>query len=677
MSRTTRACPTSAGPSTGCRWRSSRRRPVCAPSPRTNSPTASPTVSAPDATTGATTGSPTDATPVSTTDATPRLDERLGAHEDGRFRLLSRGDRSKARRHRTLRAVVEWSWDLLEDEERELAAQLTVFPGGATLDAVEAVCGLSYPEDPLASLVEKSFLEVSEGRYRTLETIRAFAAEHLTDEGALRDAHAAHFLRLAERAEPSLRGGGQLPWLARPAAEHTDLDAALTRLTRTAPGDALRLMAALTWFRRLRGLHGEQVQRARALLAAVGDEPPEGLAEEYALCLMNAITGRGEDPGEPGLIARAATIMGTPDRPLRLPFTVVLWSLVGGPQLTVDRHVRVQVGDEPWGLPLLDLRLAYQDMFSGRAAESEAAFSRSLARFRATGDRWGMANCLDPLGLFADRGAYDRAPELLDEGLAYVRELEAPEDTADLLRSRATVLLHRGDTEEAAAHFTGFDLPNELGLDRTGLLRSEPGRAVSISNDDDPDRAGALLVFRSERLSYDRRDVAAQKRIITERFAGMGWKAPDVLKALTDTENLYFDAIAQIHLDRVAKGRVVLLGDAGHGATMGGMGTGTALVCAHVLAGELALAGGDHRTAFAEYESRTRDFTRNCQQRSANAGPFFAPPTERSIRNRDRMYRLLSSRLLEGFFKKLADKEAAGITLRDYPARDATTRPET
>jgi predicted ATPase len=145
-----------------------------------------------------------------------RLDERLGAHED-RFRLLSRGDRSKARRHRTLRAVVEWSWDLLEDEERELAAQLTVFPGGATLDAVEAVCGLSYPEDPLASLVEKSFLEVSEGRYRMLETIRAFAAEHLTDEGALRDAHAAHFLRLAERAEPSLRGGGQLPWLARPA----------------------------------------------------------------------------------------------------------------------------------------------------------------------------------------------------------------------------------------------------------------------------------------------------------------------------------------------------------------------------------------------------------------------------------------------------------------------------
>ncbi|WP_327318101.1 ATP-binding protein [Streptomyces sp. NBC_01235] len=382
--------------------------------------------------------------------------DELADRLDDRFRLLSRGDRSKAPRHRTLRAVVEWSWDLLDEEERELARRFTAFSGGATLDAVEAVCALPYPEDLLASLVEKSFLEVTEGRYRMLETIRAFAAERRTGEAGLRDAHAGYFLRLAERAEPYLRGRDQLPWLARLDAEHDNLDAAVTRLTATDPGAALRLMAALTWFRRLRGLHGEQLPQARALLTAVGDEPPEGLAEDYALCLMNTVTGRGDDPTEAGRVARVAALMESLAGPLRLPFTMVLWSLTGGPVATgLNDHVRVQMGEGAWRHALLDLGVAYQHQFSGDAPASEAAFARSLAGFRETGDRWGMANCLDPLGGFANRrGEYARALELLDEGLTYVRELQAPEETADLLRSRGFVLLHRGDAEEAAAHFT-------------------------------------------------------------------------------------------------------------------------------------------------------------------------------------------------------------------------------
>ncbi|GHK04635.1 FAD-dependent oxidoreductase [Streptomyces sp. Y2F8-2] len=217
-------------------------------------------------------------------------------------------------------------------------------------------------------------------------------------------------------------------------------------------------------------------------------------------------------------------------------------------------------------------------------------------------------------------------------------------------------------------YVAGFDIPNHLRLDRTGRLYSEPGRAVVIGNyDGDPDRAGALLVFRSERLAYDRRDIAAQKRILTERFAGMGWEAPAVLKALEDADDLYFDAIAQIHVDRLTKGRVVLLGDAGYGATMGGMGTGVAVVGAYVLAGELALAGGDHRSALAAYEARIRDFAKGCQKTSGNAGPFFAPATERRIRTRDRMYRLLSSRPLASFFKRLTEKSATAIELPEYP----------
>jgi 2-polyprenyl-6-methoxyphenol hydroxylase-like FAD-dependent oxidoreductase len=241
---------------------------------------------------------------------------------------------------------------------------------------------------------------------------------------------------------------------------------------------------------------------------------------------------------------------------------------------------------------------------------------------------------------------------------------------ADGLHSRTRRLVFGDDSRHVRflGHYVaGFDVPNFLGLDRTGRLYSEPGRAVVVGNyDGDPDRAAALLVFRSEQLTYDRRDVAAQQRILAERFAGMGWEAPNVLDALEQADELYFDAIAQIHVDRLTRGRVALLGDAGYGATMGGMGTGVAIVAAYVLAGELALAGGDHRTAFAEYETRIRDFAKGCQKISGNAGPFFAPPTERRIRSRDRMYRLLGSRLMAGFFKRLTEKAATGIELRDY-----------
>jgi hypothetical protein len=113
-------------------------------------------------------------------------------------------------------------------------------------------------------------------------------------------------------------------------------------------------------------------------------------------------------------------------------------------------------------------------------------------------------------------------------------------------------------------YVAGFGVPNDLGLDRTSRVYSEPGRAGALGNyDGDPDRADALLVFRSEKLEFGRRDVTAQKRILAERFAGMGWEAPKVLKALDEADDLYFDAIAQIHVDRLTQGRVALLGEPG------------------------------------------------------------------------------------------------------------------
>ncbi|MEV6941211.1 BTAD domain-containing putative transcriptional regulator [Streptomyces sp. NPDC051172] len=413
--------------------------------------------------------------------------DELADRLDDRFRVLSRGDRSKAPRHRTLRAVVEWSWDLLDEEERELARRLTVFSGGATLQAVEAVCALPYPEDVLASLVEKSFLEVSEGRYRMLETIRAFAAEDVPDPDHLKDAHAGYFLRLAEQAEPYLRSGGQLPWLDRLAAERGNLDAALRHLLRADPADALRLMGLLSWFWRLRGLHGEQVPTARELLAAVGDAPPPGLEEEYVLCAINALSADGDHPvGQDGLLARVDAVLSTYEGPLRLPYVFVLWSVAAGPRPDADDRTLALAGDAPWVRALLDVGLGFQEQFAGRAREAEEGFARALAGFRTTGDRWGMANCLDPLGMFAHaRGESGRALELFDEGLACVRELAAPEETADLLRGRGTVLLHQGDASGAAAHFEqALTLARAAGLpDKVASARRGLGDTARLSGD--------------------------------------------------------------------------------------------------------------------------------------------------------------------------------------------------
>ncbi|WP_020673497.1 FAD-dependent monooxygenase [Amycolatopsis nigrescens] len=212
----------------------------------------------------------------------------------------------------------------------------------------------------------------------------------------------------------------------------------------------------------------------------------------------------------------------------------------------------------------------------------------------------------------------------------------------------------------------GASGPNHLDLDHTSLLYNEPGLGVMIGSNRDRDEAGPGFVFASEQLDYDRHDVEQQKKIVADRFQGVGWLTPRLLEDMWASPDFYFDSISQIHLDRFSKGRVALLGDAGYGATMGGMGTGLAVVCAYVLAGELATAAGDHRVAFAAYERRIRDYAKGCQKISGNAGPFLAPPTEAKIRRRNRAYRLLSAKPLQSFFNRLTTKAATNLTLPDY-----------
>src|SRR5437763_3498216 len=142
---------------------------------------------------------------------------------DDRFRLLGRGSRTAEERHRSLRGVVEWSWDLLDEDERQLARRLTVFAGGATLTTAAAVCG---GDDLLPELADKSLVEAGGGRFRMLETIRAFCAEQLAESGEAEEIHRAHaefFLHYTEEADSKLLTSEQLGWLDRIDAEYENI----------------------------------------------------------------------------------------------------------------------------------------------------------------------------------------------------------------------------------------------------------------------------------------------------------------------------------------------------------------------------------------------------------------------------------------------------------------------
>ncbi|WP_329421341.1 AfsR/SARP family transcriptional regulator [Streptomyces sp. NBC_01268] len=369
------------------------------------------------------------------------LADRLG----DRFRLLSRGDRTAPERHRTLAAVVEWSWSLLTEEERTLAARLAVFRGGATAEAAARVCGVERAdaEDVLASLTEKSLVErvpdgsAGGGRYRMLETVRAYAADRLPADDPAPASHTAYYLGLARTADPELRGAAQLDWLARLDAEDADLRAALRRAT---PADGLRLVAALTPYWWLRGLRGQVSGLAAELLERVEAEGgdgflhDDGLGEEYALCVL---ASRLRDERR---VERARGLLTHRDEPLRQPFTAFLWATSVGPE------ARLPVPDDAWSRALDQVGRGHLALGRGEEEAARTCLAEALEGFRALGERWGTATALEGLAALSDEPL-----PLLAEALALFESLGVAEDVVDLLLRRAVRHETAGEPEAAAA----------------------------------------------------------------------------------------------------------------------------------------------------------------------------------------------------------------------------------
>lgn len=215
-------------------------------------------------------------------------------------------------------------------------------------------------------------------------------------------------------------------------------------------------------------------------------------------------------------------------------------------------------------------------------------------------------------------------------------------------------------------HYALVELPTGNPFaDVPAVVYNEPGRMAAVGGPDSP----AFFVFASDPLHYDRYAVDEQRRIVLDAFAGGGWRLPELLEQVRSAPDVHVDSISRVEMDRYAAGRVVLVGDAGYGNTLGGFGTGLALVAGYVLAGELALAGGDHRRAFRAYEQRFRPYA--AVARKGHAGSFLAPASRRGIRARNLVLR---ARPLLSALLWVTDRFATNIELPDYAALLAARR---
>jgi predicted ATPase/class 3 adenylate cyclase len=209
--------------------------------------------------------------------------------------LLTGGSRDAPERQRTLRTAIEWSYELLADEEQRLFRRLSVFAGGCTLEAAEEVCEGGV--DTLHSLVDKSLLRFSNERYWMLETIREYAEERLDECGESEDLHSRHmeqFLRVAIREGERFRTGAQAEAVARLANDENNLRLALTRLSRTQPARLLDLVSAVRFYWGwVIGAVGEARQLAERALE-FGSRAPTELRADALLLLSSALSRQGD-----------------------------------------------------------------------------------------------------------------------------------------------------------------------------------------------------------------------------------------------------------------------------------------------------------------------------------------------------------------------------------------------
>lgn len=267
-----------------------------------------------------------------------------------------------------------------------------------------------------------------------------------------------------------------------------------------------------------------------------------------------------------------------------------------------------------------------------------------------------------------------------DESGVQVTFEHAPARTFDLVIGADGVHSHTrnlvfGPESEFIRHMgyyiSIFTTPNLLNLDHWELDYNTPGKIAGSYSARQNTEAKAIFAWASDPLDYDYRDVDAQRRILTDTFADQGWEVPRLLAELPNSQDFYFDAMAQIRMDRWSTGRVALVGDAGYCASpLSGQGADLSLVGAYVLAGELAAAAGDHRVAFDRYEREMRPMVDACQKFAEGVGGWYAPNSKAMIAFRNLNVRLLPYLPWRGLIGGAPHKVARTIAAKDYRIGD-------
>nr|WP_174257940.1 BTAD domain-containing putative transcriptional regulator [Phytoactinopolyspora alkaliphila] len=392
--------------------------------------------------------------------------EQLANRLDDRFRLLTSGSRTALPRHKTLRAVVDWSWELLTDAERMVLRRLSVFSGGASLEAAERVCAADSVEpeqvlELLTSLAEKSLL-ITEGsgnpRYRMLTTIKEYAADRLAEAGELsqaRGAHLTYFTELAETAEPHLRRAEQLEWLATLETDHDNISAALRGTI--AAGDAraaMRLAAATGWYWWLGGRRTEGLELLISAANLSGEVPDDLRAITYGLVVLYVTSGRGDEHLGAEWIHKAYRFSqrSQNDNPL-LEFAIPLERLLQAPEEAVTAFESLLGSVDPWVRAMARWQAGkLRTMLGQGGPEVDAQLEQALAEFQALGERFGLSLALSVLaGQCAARGEFSAACKYHDQAVTALTELGAVEDVIEARTQQALLYWLDGDRTASAA----------------------------------------------------------------------------------------------------------------------------------------------------------------------------------------------------------------------------------
>jgi predicted ATPase/class 3 adenylate cyclase len=402
--------------------------------------------------------------------------EQIAQRLDDRFRLLTGGSRTALPRQQTLRALIDWSFDLLPESERALLRRLSVFSGGWTLEAAETVChgsGIDRYDvlDLLTQLVNKSLVvvvdtdDISETRYRLLETVRQYAGEKLSDTGdgiQARDQHLQYFLELAERAGPELTGPQVVEWLRRLEDE---LDNIRTALEWSLNGDVqtgLRLASALAEF----WIESSYVRDGHNWLTQLINKPQaqaETLTRARALGIQGFLLTWGDfDQDARPILEESLVLCRRLGDRQRIPFALFYLGILAfregdfeyGRQLVFESLALYRELSDKAGMASVLAWIGTTVVVDSDYQRAHTYLDESLLICREAGNLTGMARGLSHLGdLDIKYGNYDNARRQLEEALTIQRQLGRSGNTIQILARLGELAARMGDNARAHVYY--------------------------------------------------------------------------------------------------------------------------------------------------------------------------------------------------------------------------------